>query len=228
VSLSNINVGFLNETSLFSTVYIEGLDLAQGIKTTQSKNWSVALTLNVLWVTALWGVNFLSLEVLVQHFSGVNASNVHTCIYEASTFKYVKPALRVTSSEHFEDLLTSHLKGYLCNWPHYYRVVRSKLVFYNMLTTSINNTHIKRKNSKTICSSETISSRIFGSAPISPNTRCHLCNLVGLTSLWHSHRRVYSAGSTFTFFKSANCISRIPHALPRQRNAAPLLNLGAR
>jgi hypothetical protein len=30
------------------------------------------------------------------------------------------------------------------------RVVRSILVFYNVLTTSINNTHIKRKNSKTI------------------------------------------------------------------------------
>jgi hypothetical protein len=36
------------------------------------------------------------------------------------------------------------------NLPHYYRVVRSILVFYNVLTTSINNTHIKRKNSKTI------------------------------------------------------------------------------
>jgi hypothetical protein len=88
------------------------------------------------------------------------------------------------------------LKGSLGNWLHYYRVVRSKLVFYNVLTTSINNTHIKRKNLKTICSSETkrknlkticssetISSRIFGSAPNSPNTLCHLCNLVGLTSL---------------------------------------------
>jgi hypothetical protein len=30
------------------------------------------------------------------------------------------------------------LKGYLGNWPHYYRVVRSKLVFYNVLTSSIN------------------------------------------------------------------------------------------
>jgi hypothetical protein len=48
-------------------------------------------------------------------------------------------------------------------------------------------------------------SRIFGSAPNSPNTRCHLCDLVGLTSLWHSHRRVHNAGSTFTFFKPANC-----------------------
>jgi hypothetical protein len=55
-------------------------------------------------------------------------------------------------------------------------------MFYNVLTTSINNTHIKRKNSKTICGSETISSRIFGSAPNSPNTRCHWCNLVSLTS----------------------------------------------
>jgi hypothetical protein len=36
----------------------------------------------------------------------------------------------------------TRLKGYLGNWPHYYRVVRSKLV-YNVLTTSINNTHIK-------------------------------------------------------------------------------------
>jgi hypothetical protein len=90
---------------------------------------------------------------------------------------------------------TFALKGYLPmgNWPHYYSF--SKLVFCNVLTTSINNTHIKRKNSKTICSSrETISSRIFGSAPNSPNTRCHLCDLVCLTSLWHSHRRVHSAG----------------------------------
>jgi hypothetical protein len=121
------------------------------------------------------------------------------------------------------------LKGYLGNWPHYLKVVHSKLVFYNILTTSINNTHIKRKNSKTICSSETISSQIFRSAPNSPNTRCHLCNSVGLTSLWHSHRRVHSAGLTFTFFKPANCMSSIPHALPRQRNAAPfsILALGS-
>jgi hypothetical protein len=41
-------------------------------------------------------------------------------------------------------------------------------MFYNVLTTSTNNTHIKRKNSKTICSSKTISFRIFGSAPNSP------------------------------------------------------------
>jgi hypothetical protein len=80
------------------------------------------------------------------------------------------------------DGLSQDLKGYLGNWPHYYRIVRSKLVFYNVLTTSINNTHIKRKNSKTICSSETISSWIFGGAPNSPNTRCHLCDLVGLTT----------------------------------------------
>jgi hypothetical protein len=100
---------------------------------------------------------------------------------------------------------TPNLKVYLGNWPHYYKVVRIKLVFYNVLTTSIDNTHKKRKNSKTICSSETISSRICGSAPNSPNTRCHLCDLVGLSSLWHSHRRVHSAGSTFTFFKPANC-----------------------
>jgi hypothetical protein len=39
-------------------------------------------------------------------------------------------------------------------------------MFYNILTTSTNKTHIKRKNSiLTIFSSETISSRIFGSAP---------------------------------------------------------------
>jgi hypothetical protein len=94
------------------------------------------------------------------------------------------------------------LKGYLGNWPHYYRVIRSKLVFYNVLTTSINNTHIKRLNSKTICSSETFSSRIFGSAP---NTLYHLFDLVGLTLLWHSHRRAHSDSSTFTFFKLANC-----------------------
>jgi hypothetical protein len=49
------------------------------------------------------------------------------------------------------------------------------------------------------------SSRIFGSAPNSPKTRCHLFDLVDLTSLWHSHRRVHSAGSTFTFFKLAIC-----------------------
>jgi hypothetical protein len=69
------------------------------------------------------------------------------------------------------------LKGYLGNWLHYYRVVRSKLMFYNVLTTSINNTHIK-----TICSSATISSQIFRSTPNSSNTLCHSCNLVGLTS----------------------------------------------
>jgi hypothetical protein len=97
------------------------------------------------------------------------------------------------------------VKGVLGNWPHYYRVVRSELVFHNVLTTSINNSHIKRKNYKTICSSETFSSRIFGSAPNSPNTRCHLFDWVSLTSLWHSHRRVHSASSTFTFFKLANC-----------------------
>jgi hypothetical protein len=96
------------------------------------------------------------------------------------------------------------LKGYLGNWPHYYRVVRNKLVFDNVLITSINNTHMKRKNSKTICSSETFSSRIFGSAPNSPNTRCHLFDWVGLTSFWHSHRRVHIVSSTFTFFKRAN------------------------
>jgi hypothetical protein len=61
------------------------------------------------------------------------------------------------------------LKRYLGNY-YYYRVVRSKLVFYNVLATSIINTHIKRKNSKTICSSEKISSQIFGSAPNSPYT----------------------------------------------------------
>jgi hypothetical protein len=78
-------------------------------------------------------------------------------------------------------------------------------VFYNVLKTSINNTHIKRKNSKTICSSETFSSRIFGSALNSPNTRCHLFDLVGLASLRHNHRIVHSASSTFTFFKLVNC-----------------------
>jgi hypothetical protein len=117
------------------------------------------------------------------------------------------------------SIVAGHLKGYLGNWPHYYKVVRSKLVSYNVLTNSINNTHIKRKNSKTICSSETISSRIFGNAPNSRNTRRNLCNLVGPTSLWHSLRRVHIAGSTFTFFKPANWMSRIPHVLPRQRNA---------
>jgi hypothetical protein len=65
-------------------------------------------------------------------------------------------------------------------------------------------------------------------AQFSKFTRCHLCNLVGLTSLWQCHRWVHSAGSTFTFFKPTNCMSRIPHALPRQRNAeCPFLNLGA-
>jgi hypothetical protein len=54
----------------------------------------------------------------------------------------------------------------LGNWPHYYKVVRSKLMSYNVLTTSINNTHIKRKNSKTTNTSETISSGIFVSAGI--------------------------------------------------------------
>jgi hypothetical protein len=84
-----------------------------------------------------------------------------------------------------EDLSQLHDKSMwtlarlLGNWPHYYRVVRSKLMFYNVLTTSIN---IKRKNSKNICSSETISLRIFGSAPNSPNTRRHLRNLVSPTS----------------------------------------------
>jgi hypothetical protein len=104
-----------------------------------------------------------------------------------------------------------YLKGYLGNCPHYYRVVRSKLVFYNVLITSINNTHIKRNNSKTICSSETFSSWIFGSAPNSPNTRCHLFDWVGLASLWHSHWRVHNAGSTFTFFKLANCTHVMLH-----------------
>jgi hypothetical protein len=84
-------------------------------------------------------------------------------------------------------------------------LVRSKLLFYNVLTTSINNTHIKRKNSKTICCSETFSSRIFGSAPNSPNTRCLWFDWVGFTSLWHNHRKVHSVSSTFTFFKRANC-----------------------
>jgi hypothetical protein len=111
-----------------------------------------------------------------------------------------------------------YLKGYLGNCPHYYRDVRSKLVSYNVLTTSINNTHIKRKNTKTICSSETISSRIFGCAPNSPNTRCHSCDLLGLMSLWHSHRKVHSAGSTFTFFQADKlhtcCMPRISHAQP--------------
>jgi hypothetical protein len=113
------------------------------------------------------------------------------------------------------------LKGYLGNWAHYYRVVRSKLLFYNVLTTSINNTHIKWKNSKTICSSETFSLRIFGSTSNSPNTRCHLFDWVRFTSLSHSHRRVHSASSTFTFFKRANCTHVacrvVHHALPYQR-----------
>jgi hypothetical protein len=102
-----------------------------------------------------------------------------------------------------KKVLLNPLRGYLSNWPHYYRVIRSKWVFYNVLTTSINNTHIKWKNSTTICSSETISSRM---------SRCHLCDLVGLTSLWHSHRRVHSAGWTFTFFKPANCTHIPPRA----------------
>jgi hypothetical protein len=119
------------------------------------------------------------------------------------------------------------LKGYLGNWPHYYRVVRSKLMFYNVLTTSIN-THIKRKNLKTICSSETISSRIFVSAPNSPNTRCHLCNLVSLRhcDLVIGECTVPARPSPF----SSRQISWHVHlnALPRQCNGALLLNLGAR
>jgi hypothetical protein len=100
----------------------------------------------------------------------------------------------------------SLLKAYLGNWPHYYRVVRSKLVSYKVLTTSINNTHIKRKNSKTICSSKHFPRESSEARPIlQARARCHLFDLVGLTSLWHSHRRVHSANSTFTFFKLANC-----------------------
>jgi hypothetical protein len=75
------------------------------------------------------------------------------------------------------DQLASSLTG---NWPHYYRVVHSKLMSYNVLTNSINNTSKKRKNLKTICCSETISSQIFGSVHNSPNTLYYL--LVGLTS----------------------------------------------
>jgi hypothetical protein len=88
------------------------------------------------------------------------------------------------------DQLASSSKGYFGNWPHYYRVVHSKLMSCKVLTNSINNTHIKRKNSKTICSSETISSQIFGSGPNSPNTRCYL--LVGLTC-----RSLTCKGSSF-------------------------------
>jgi hypothetical protein len=32
------------------------------------------------------------------------------------------------------DIMSMSIKGYLDNWPHYYRVVRSKLVFYNVPT----------------------------------------------------------------------------------------------
>jgi hypothetical protein len=113
--------------------------------------------------------------------------------------------LRISRSDNGIYYGVYMLKRYLGNLPHYYRVVRSKLVFYNVLTTSINNTRIKWKNSKTICNSEALSARIFGSAPNSPSTRCHLFDWVGLTSLWHSHRRVHSASSTFTCFKLANC-----------------------
>jgi hypothetical protein len=92
-------------------------------------------------------------------------------------------AWAIGNNQNVSRAISASLMGYLGNWPHNYRVVRSKLVFYNVLTTSINNTHIKRKNSKTICSSETF-----------------------FTSLWHSHRRVvHSASSTFTFFKLVNC-----------------------
>jgi hypothetical protein len=39
-------------------------------------------------------------------------------------------------------------------------------MFYDILTTSINNVHIKWKNSKTIKTPKTISSTIFGSTAI--------------------------------------------------------------
>jgi hypothetical protein len=70
-------------------------------------------------------------------------------------------------------------------------------VFYNVLTTPQQHSH---KTEKTIYSSETFSSRIFRSAPNSPSTQCHLFDLVGFTSLWHSHRRVHSAGFSKTLF----------------------------
>jgi hypothetical protein len=127
------------------------------------------------------------------------------------------------------QLLLTLLTGYLGNWLHYYRVrvVRSKLVFYNILTTSINNTHIKWKNSKTFAVPKQFPRESSEARPILQTLGCHWCSLVGLTSLWHSNR-VHSAGSTFTFLKPANFMARTPHALPRQRNGAPLLNLSAR
>jgi hypothetical protein len=63
-------------------------------------------------------------------------------------------------------------KGVLGETDRISRVVRSKLMFQNIsmflniLTTSIDNTQIKWKHSKTNNTSETISSFIFGSAPI--------------------------------------------------------------
>jgi hypothetical protein len=91
-------------------------------------------------------------------------------------------------------ILAMTLKGYLGNWPHYYRVVRSKLVFYNVLTTSINNIHILQTLS--------VIYAIYWALR-------HSDTVIGE---WI----VPTRPSPFS-----NCMSRIPHALPRQRNAAP-------
>jgi hypothetical protein len=59
-------------------------------------------------------------------------------------------------------------------------------MFYNILTTSINNTHIKRKNANTICSSETISLRIFSQHSYSRLCKCspHWAKPLGSRLLW--------------------------------------------
>jgi hypothetical protein len=75
----------------------------------------------------------------------INSNNIRpkTAIH---LFSYISPILTYNCEIHIK-LVSKSWTWYLGNWAHYYRVVRSKLMFYNMLTTSINNAHIKWKNS---------------------------------------------------------------------------------
>jgi hypothetical protein len=84
----------------------------------------------------------------------------------------------------------------------------SSQTYIGILTTSINNAHINGKIRKPFAVPKHFPRESSEARPIL-QTLCHLFDWVGLTSLpaslRHSHRRVHSARSTFTFFKLANC-----------------------
>jgi hypothetical protein len=115
----------------------------------------------------------------------------------------------------------SSLKGYLGNWPHYYRVVHSKLMFYN-----INNFH-QQHSHKT----EKFENHLLFRNNFLPNLRLRAQfskHLVSFMQFSEQFGEPYTVPARPSPFSSRQISWHVRlHALPRQRNGAPLLNLGA-